>query len=152
MRRRARRKANDLTLNIEIRSDGAQSLSYADDTFDVVITALVFCTVPDVEAALDEVSRVLKPGGEFRFLEHIHATGRVGRVQNIVNPLWHRVTAGCNLNRETITVFGADERFELQETTEPDLGLKLVTPFVRGTLLRTNDHSTPSERQSGQLQ
>lgn len=143
MRRRAVQKASDLDIDIEIRSEGAQSLPYADDSVDIVIASLVFCTIPDVESALDEVARVLKPGGEVRFLEHVHADGWHAHMQNIVNPLWKRGAAGCHLNRDTETIFRNDEHFEVAEFDKLDLGIPPVKPFIRGTLVTIYEHQNP---------
>lgn len=143
MRRRAVRRANDLDLDIEIRAAGAQSLPYADDSFEVVVASLVFCTIPDVEAALDEVARVLASGGEFRFLEHVHADGWLARVQDVLNPVWRRGVAGCNLNRDTVATFEADDRFVVTEVEELESGIPPAKPFVRGTLVRSDGHGAP---------
>lgn len=139
MRRRAVRKASELDLDIEIRPEGAQSLPYADDSFDVVVASLVFCTIPDVEAALDEVARVLEPDGEFRFLEHVRADGWPARVQDVVTPVWRLGVAGCHLNRDTTTTFTTDDRFEVTDLDELDITPLPVMPFVRGTLARRTD-------------
>ncbi|MFB6149887.1 MAG: class I SAM-dependent methyltransferase, partial [Halobacteriales archaeon] len=143
MRRRAIQKADELDLDIEIRSEGAQSLPYAHDSMDVVIASLVFCTIPDVEAALDEVARVLKPGGEFRFLEHVHADGWLAHIQDAVNPIWRLSAAGCHLNRDTAATFRNDDRFEVVELDELKIGVPPVKPFVRGTLVAHDDHWNP---------
>ncbi|MFC6764219.1 class I SAM-dependent methyltransferase [Natrinema soli] len=55
MRRKALERARDLRLDIEIESTGAEALPFADDSFDVVIASLVFCTIPDFDAALSEM-------------------------------------------------------------------------------------------------
>ncbi|WP_435119994.1 methyltransferase domain-containing protein [Halolamina sp. C58] len=146
MRRQAVQKARSLDLDITIRSEGAQSLPYADDAFDVVIASLVFCTIPDVEAALDEVTRVLKPGGEFRFFEHVHAEGLLARLQDVVNPVWRRAAAGCHLNRDTVTTFRHDDRFEMTEFDELGIGIPPVAPFVRGTLVAHEGSRNPWQR------
>ena len=148
MRQRAVRKAGDLGLEIEIRPEGAHSLPYADDSFDVVVASLVFCTIPDPEAALDEVARVLKPGGEFRFLEHVRADGWVARVQDIVTPVWRLGVAGCHLNRDTTTTFRTDDRFEVGELDEPDIAVLPVMPFIRGTLVRRDAPGTRDDPSS----
>lgn len=146
MRRRAVERATNLGLDIEIRSDGAESLPYADDSFDVVVASLVFCTIPNVEAALDEVARVLKPGGEFRFFEHVHADGLLARLQDIVNPIWRRGAAGCHLNRETVTTFRNHDRFEMTEFETLEVGIPPVAPFVRGTLVSQEASRNPWNR------
>jgi SAM-dependent methyltransferase len=80
----------------------AQAMQFGDATFDTVIGTLVFCTIPDADRALAEVRRVLKPGGEFRFWEHVRSRGRAGSAfQTALTPLWKRLGGGCHLNRDT---------------------------------------------------
>lgn len=134
MRQQAEAKARSLDLDVEIRGTTAESLPYANDQFDVVVASMVFCTIPDVERALSEAVRVLKPGGEFRFLEHVHADGWRGHVQDVVAPLWRRIAGGCHLNRQTISRFAANPAFDVIEIERLDLGVTPVWPFVRGRL------------------
>ena len=134
MRRRAREKAHELCLDIDIRSAAAESLPYADDSFDVVIASMVFCTIPDVETSLSEVARVLRPGGEFRFFEHVLDDGWRARVQSLIAPLWKRVAGGCHLTRQTASVFAADRSFDIVEIDRMNLGTTPIRPFVRGRL------------------
>lgn len=83
----------------------AEELSFPDASFDAVVGTLVFCTIPDASRALQEVKRVLKPGGSLRLVEHVRAKNRVGRaLMNLANPAWHWATGGCNLNRDTLDV------------------------------------------------
>ncbi len=80
----------------------AESLPFGDHEFDTVVVTLTFCSVEDLESALSEVRRVLKPGGELRFGEHVRGKGRVGsKLQDLVAPAWRKLGAGCNLNRST---------------------------------------------------
>lgn len=104
-------------------------------SFDVVIASLVFCTIPDFDAALSEVARVLKPGGEFRFLEQVRGEDAVGIAYDVLAPAWHTVAGGCHLNRETDEIFRDDDRFELVDYTRLEDTPRIV-PIVRGTLER----------------
>ena len=131
MRTRAETEAKRLGLPIELRRARAESLAYADDTFDVVIASLVFCTIPNTERALDEIDRVLKPTGEFRFLEHVCSAGLLGQVQGLAAPLWKVIGAGCHLNRQTKTVF-ANSPLEILEIDTLDIGVAPVKRFIRG--------------------
>ena len=140
MRRQAVKRARDLGLDIDIESAGAEALPFADDSFDVVIASLVFCTIPDFDAALSEVARVLKPGGEFRFLEHVRGEGAVGVAHDVLAPAWHTVAGGCHLNRETDEIFRDDERFELVDYTRLE-DIPQVVPIVRGMLERRHEGS-----------
>jgi len=91
----------DITLNVLQCS--AQDIPLEDDSVDAVICTLVLCTVPDPAIALGEIRRVLKPGGQFVFLEHVAApTGSWrGRIQALVHRPWHYLFEGCHTNRRT---------------------------------------------------
>lgn len=133
MRKRAHRRAAREDVNIEIRGDLAESLSYDDATFDRVTAGLVFCTVEEPQGALDEIARVLRPDGEFRFLEHVGDDG-VGRfLQETANPVWRRCAGGCRLDRDTVSMFEVHDSFETVEV-ERFRGVPPVSPLVRGTL------------------
>ncbi|UHQ96272.1 methyltransferase domain-containing protein (plasmid) [Natrinema halophilum] len=121
-------------LEIELRSAGAESLPYEDDSFDVVITSMVFCTIPDIEATLSEVARVLRPGGEFRFFEHVLDDGWRARIQSRIAPLWKRAAGECYLTRQIASVFTADRSFDVVKVDRMNLGVAPIRPFVRGRL------------------
>ncbi|TMA31020.1 MAG: class I SAM-dependent methyltransferase [Deltaproteobacteria bacterium] len=82
----------------------AEALPFRDGTFDTVLSGLVFCSVDDVRGGLDEVKRVLRPGGELRMLEHVRSrvTWRA-RLQDLIQPAWTAVAGGCHPNRDTET-------------------------------------------------
>ncbi|WP_436903477.1 class I SAM-dependent methyltransferase [Halovenus halobia] len=132
MRSQASERATELGVPVEFSDASAESLPYDDDSFDAVVASLVFCTIPDHKAALSEVARVLKPGGEFRFLEHVRADGALGHAHDLLAPAWHTVAGGCHLNRETGVLFREDDRFELLSYEHRDG----VTPMVRGRMRR----------------
>lgn len=80
----------------------AETLPFADDSFDFVIFALVLCTVDDPAAALGEARRVLRPGGHLRVLEHVRSPHpAIARAQELANPIWGRLAGGCRLDRDT---------------------------------------------------
>lgn len=136
MRAQAAERAAGLGLSVELTDADAESLPYADDSFDAVVASLVFCTIPDHEAALTEVARVLEPGGEFRFLEHVRGDGAVGRAHDLLAPAWHTVAGGCHLNRETGELFRQDDRFEVLEYEQLP---GRVVPMIRGRMRRVDD-------------
>ena len=95
---RARRRRPDVPL---VQGD-AHALPFRPESFDTVVSALVFCSVPDAARGLGEVRRVLRPHGTLRMLEHVRATrGLKARVQDRWQPLWTRITGGCHWNRDT---------------------------------------------------
>lgn len=136
MRRRAERRASDLGFAVDVGDGRAEALPYSDDAFDYVLASVVFCTIEDPDAALEEVARVLKPGGEFRFFEHVHADGWRATAQDVLNPLWERAAGGCQLNRETVERFVGHEAFDVLEIERLPDGVFPASPFVRGRLRR----------------
>ena len=83
----------------------AQRMPFADASFDTVVSGLVFCSVPNAEQGLAEIRRVLRPGGRLLMLEHVHASGRLGRwLLDAMQPAWTRFTGGCRPNRDTESV------------------------------------------------
>lgn len=82
----------------------AGALPFEDAGFDAAVSTLVLCTVPDADAALRELRRVLRPDGELRFLEHVHADRQPMRaIQSLADgsTLWPRVAGGCHAARDT---------------------------------------------------
>ena len=82
---------------------GAEELPFDDAAFDTVVCTYVLCSVPDPERALDEVARVLKPGGRFIYLEHVHDRDGtlLGRAQDLFEIPHRYLAAGCHPNRRT---------------------------------------------------
>ncbi|KAF8773930.1 Methyltransferase-like protein 7A like protein [Argiope bruennichi] len=72
-----------------------------DESFDIVVSTFVLCSVKNVRAALKEVKRVLKPGGKYLFLEHlVYPKGTWNAlIQRLANPVWTIYFDGCNINR-----------------------------------------------------
>jgi ubiquinone/menaquinone biosynthesis C-methylase UbiE len=80
--------------------DGSQ-LSLADASVDNAVSTWTLCTIPDLDAALAEVLRVLRPGGRLYFLEHgLSSDPRVARRQERLDGLQQRIAGGCHLNRD----------------------------------------------------
>ncbi|WP_323675961.1 class I SAM-dependent methyltransferase [Halorubellus sp. PRR65] len=133
---RARRAARTHGLDATVVCGVAESLPYPDDSFDAVLSALVGCTVPDLDAALDEVGRVLRPGGQFRFFEHVAADGLQGRVQTAIDPAWTRLAAGCHLDRDLEAAYRAHPGLDVRTVERRD-GVPPVSPLVRGVAVAT---------------
>ena len=91
--------ASDIEVDRQVLS--GESLPMPDKTFDTVVSTWTLCSIADVEKALAEVHRVLKPGGRFIFLEHgLSPDKSVRRWQNRLNGLQKIVADGCHLNRD----------------------------------------------------
>ena len=97
---------------------GDNRLPFDDASFDTVVTTFVLCTVGDVERALTEIRRVLKPNGQYLLLEHgLAPDASVQRWQQRLNRFNQLVMGGCNLNRPIARlVVGAG--FTLQASNE----------------------------------
>ena len=77
-----------------------ECLNLPSDGFDAALSTWTLCTIPDMDAALAEVSRVLKPGGVFHFVEHGHAPDpSVARWQARIEPAWKHIAGGCHVTR-----------------------------------------------------
>ncbi len=88
----------------------AQALPFPDGSFDVVVSAIVFCSIPTplLRAALDEIRRVLRPGGRLIQLEHTR-TGHplLDLPIDAFAPFWLRLSGGCHINRDTPALLAA---------------------------------------------
>ncbi len=127
----ARGDASGVTVRL-VRARG-EALPLADDTFDAALLTWTLCSIPDPAAALGEIRRVLKPGGELRFVEHGRAPERrVRRWQNRITPSWKRITGGCHLNRGIDELIAAAGFAITEMTTAYVPGPKILTYFYTG--------------------
>jgi ubiquinone/menaquinone biosynthesis C-methylase UbiE len=103
LRELARQAAGRTTVRIEVTAGVAEALPGGDGEFDAAVTSLVLCSVPDQDAALRETLRVLRPGGELRFYEHVIAlepgTARVQRLLDAT--IYPFLAGGCHCARDT---------------------------------------------------
>jgi ubiquinone/menaquinone biosynthesis C-methylase UbiE len=139
LRAAAETAARSAPVPIRVVDGVADPLPAGDGEFDAAVTALVLCTVPDQRAALAEIRRVLRPGGELRFLEHVLAEqpGTLRRVQRLADAtVWPLVAGGCHSARDTAAAitaagFTLDElhrfRFPPNGPTSPS------SPLIRGS-------------------
>jgi len=103
MHARLRDRAAARGVDIEILTASAEQIPLPDHSVDDVICSLVLCTVDDQAAVLGEVQRILRPGGRFRFVEHVLASPRSPRrwLQFALRRPWQWLYEGCDLCRET---------------------------------------------------
>jgi len=100
MLRRARRRAGEVAFPVSLKAVSGELLPFEAGEADTVVCTYALCTIPDPEAALAEMRRVLKPGGRLLFVEHGAAPDAgVRRWQDRLNGPWGRIAGGCNLNR-----------------------------------------------------
>jgi ubiquinone/menaquinone biosynthesis C-methylase UbiE len=103
LRERAQQAAAHAPVSVSVMAGEADRLPGEAQSFDAAVAALVLCTVPDQPAALAELFRVLWPGGELRFYEHVVAHPRwESRFQRLADAtFWPYVAGGCHLARDT---------------------------------------------------
>ena len=95
----AKKNAEEHHLDAEFIESGAESIPLESGIVDTVVMTYTMCTIPHVHQALEEVRRVLKPGGRLLFCEHGEAPDRnVQLWQRRMNPVWNVLGGGCNLN------------------------------------------------------
>lgn len=104
LRERARREAQRAGVPVHVVDGVADALVEPDGSFDAAVASLVLCSVPDQGAALAELARVLRPGGELRFYEHVVSRGGPRRaVQHRLDAwrIWPTLVGGCHVSRDT---------------------------------------------------
>jgi ubiquinone/menaquinone biosynthesis C-methylase UbiE len=96
----AEKRRRESSIPVERAGLEAERLPFPDDAFDAALSTWTMCTIPDIDSALQELRRVLKPGGTLHFVEHgLAPDENVQRWQHRFNPVQQRLFGGCNLNR-----------------------------------------------------
>lgn len=134
-------KADELGLKIEVQTATLANTLIPDNSKDVVLCTLVLCSVPHLEATLQEVLRVLKPGGRFLFIEHVIAPAGslLRRVQMGLCPLWQVIGDGCRLDRETGKIIEASGFASVDyETFDAPVPIAVVKPHIMGVAVKAN--------------
>lgn len=136
LRTRAEVAAKSSAVRVSVVEGTADRLPADDESFDAAVASLVLCSVPSQPVALAELRRVLIPGGELRFYEHVVASeAKLSRLQNRIDWVWPHFAGGCHPNRDTV---GAIERagFELERCErfrfQPSPPMIPVAPHVIG--------------------
>ena len=117
----------------------AEALPFPDASFDHVVASLVLCSVSDVDAALDEVRRVLRPEGSLVFVEHVRGDARVARWQDRLTPIHMLLAGGCHPNRDTERALERSG-FRLEELERFPLPAShpLIRPAIQGVATKTS--------------
>lgn len=138
MRRQIAAKTADAPAPVEVVDATAEHLPFEDATFDTVAGTLVLCEADDPAVAVDEIARVLKPGGRYLFLEHVRSDDpALARKQDRWAPLWRAAAGGCTCNRETLTTIAASgldvERHRIGRFPKSP---RIVSPLLSGVAVR----------------
>lgn len=139
MARRLAKHLRERSITADLVNASADQLPLPDGELDTVVSTLVLCTVPDPLRALREVWRVLKPGGQLLFIEHVRAEEpRLAKWQDRLNGINRIVAHGCNCNRSTLGLIeqagftiGSLEKGELAKAPP------FVRPLIVGAAIKT---------------
>jgi ubiquinone/menaquinone biosynthesis C-methylase UbiE len=125
------------TFEVESQTLSSESLPMADQTFDCVVSTWTLCSISNVTQALQEIHRVLKPGGLFFFVEHgLSDDHKVQVWQNRLNPIQRIVGDGCNFNRNMRQLVEAQfNQVEIEAFPEPDLP-SVMGYFYKGSAIK----------------
>ena len=118
----AKRRAAEIGTDVDLRLGDAQALEFPDESFDTVICTLALCTIPDPGKAVGEAYRVLRPGGQFRAIEHVRSPSLLVRgVQRAIDPLSVRFAAD-HVVREPLDYL-RPAGFEIQHLERSKIGI-----------------------------
>ena len=123
--------------NMKLITASAEHIPLKDNVADAVVSTLVLCSVADPGRVLEEVRRVLKPGGKFIFLEHVAARKKspLYLAQKIFKPFWKLIADGCNPDRETLTSINK-AGFEKISAVPLKIGKSIISPHIAGVALK----------------
>lgn len=122
---------------VEFLNFTGEAIPLGDASIDTVVSTWVLCSIPDVATALNEMRRVLKPGGALLFIEHgLSPTPALAAWQDRLSPLWSCCAGGCQLNRRPDRLIEA-AGFNLEHLEQTYLdGPKLLTYHYKGLARR----------------
>jgi ubiquinone/menaquinone biosynthesis C-methylase UbiE len=123
--------------SIDFHIASAERLEVEDGSVDAVVSTYVLCSIEHLEKTLQEILRVLKPGGRFVFIEHVAApAGTCHRhLQDWINPLWQIIADGCHPNRETGVALD-QAGFRQVEYQSFKLAIPVVSPHIAGVAIK----------------
>jgi ubiquinone/menaquinone biosynthesis C-methylase UbiE len=140
LRHLAEEAARDAPVPVEVVDGVASALPGADGEFDAAVASLMLCSVRDLPGALAEMYRVVCPGGELRFYEHVRSEHAVaGSLQRALDVAWPHLAGGCHTSRDTAAAI-SDAGFEIQECRRfkfrPSIFAAPVAPHIIGVARR----------------
>jgi ubiquinone/menaquinone biosynthesis C-methylase UbiE len=135
MVKQLRNRVAELGSAAQVVEAPGEKLPFGNDTFDTVVVTLVLCTVPDPTATLAEIKRVLKPDGQFLFMEHVRSDSPdLAKWQDRLEKPWRFLGDGCHCNRDTESAIKA-AGFEMSDVEHPELpkAPPIVRPMATGS-------------------
>ncbi|HOA81300.1 MAG TPA: class I SAM-dependent methyltransferase [Defluviitaleaceae bacterium] len=109
--KKAQSRINKSSIKVNYKKISADKLPFNNNSFDTIISTFTFCSILDIEKALAELHRVLKPDGKVYFLEHGKSNDkRICFLQNLINPIFKK--ASCSLNRDIEAII-KNQKYEI---------------------------------------
>ncbi len=136
MRARLTQRVDAARPGTEVVDAPAEQLPFPDASFETAVVTLVLCSVADQQNALQEIARVLKPGGKLLFLEHVRSDdAKVAKSQDRIRPVYNLF--GCNPNRSTLAAIEASV-FTVEDVRHGEVpkAPKVERPLIVGTARR----------------
>jgi ubiquinone/menaquinone biosynthesis C-methylase UbiE len=140
LRSRAMMAVRGAPVRVTVVDGTADEVPLSDASVDAAVACLVLCTVPVPATALAELHRVVRPGGELRFYEHVLSdSGRLARYQSRADHVWPMFSGGCHVGRPTASAI-TDAGFEIIECERficpPCWFARLSAPHILGRARR----------------
>jgi SAM-dependent methyltransferase len=133
MLRRAEKRADQAGRHVTVTTADAEHLPFEDASFDTVVASLLLCSVGDQDEALSEIRRVLKPGGQYLFLEHVRSGDqKLAHRQDRWEGVWGVMAQGCHPNRDTLPRIESAFAIDELDQGEVPFGPRIVRPYILG--------------------
>jgi len=109
----------DSQIRVDFYITAIESLPFPANTFDTVVSTFTLCSVKDLISSISEIARVLRPNGQFLFLEHKKSPKkRIAVLQDLLNPFYIQLSCGCHVNR-TYSELLQSPYFKISQLEEP---------------------------------
>lgn len=134
--------------NARIVEASGENLPFPDESFDTVVGTMILCTAADPQRLLTEVARVMRPGGQYLFLEHVRNDDpHIARRQDRVQPLWYLFGNGCHCNRDSVAALHHSPLLveEVDEGRIPE-AWSIIERMVTGRARRPDATAAGAER------
>jgi ubiquinone/menaquinone biosynthesis C-methylase UbiE len=146
MRRQLERKLTTSGKSASTLDASAEAIPLEEESVDTVVSTLVLCTVDFPDVALAEIARVLRPGGQLLFIEHVRSQSpRLARWQDRLQTPWRHFAAGCRCNRDTIASIRAAGFTTEYQDVDWKGAPPIVAPLVVGRAVKVSAGASGSQ-------
>jgi ubiquinone/menaquinone biosynthesis C-methylase UbiE len=137
MNKLAQKRIAASSIDVDFQVLNGEKLPMADDTFDTVVSTWTLCSIKQVETAIAEIHRVLKPGGKFLFIKHgLSSEPNIQTWQHRLTPIQKVIGGSCHLDRPIRTLIAKQfDNLEIQEFYSPDTP-KIGWYFYQGIAIK----------------